>query len=88
MTQNGSKEQAVNRPLKKFRAGPVVATVWNNHAKDGEGEYKTVSFERGYKDKDGAWKTTSTLRVHDLPRASLVLRKAYEFIALGSPAET
>ena len=74
-------------PLKKFRAGPICATVWNNHGKEGDGEYKTVSFERSYKDKDGAWKTTSSLRVNDLPKASLVLQKAYEFLALGEEAE-
>jgi hypothetical protein len=83
-----SKEQrATNPPMKKFRAGPICATVWNNHAKEGEGEYKTVSFERSYKDKDGAWKTTSSLRMNDLPKAALVLQKAYEFLALGEEAE-
>jgi hypothetical protein len=85
MTQE--KEPAVNRPLKKFRAGAICATVWSNHAKEGEGEYMTVSFERGYKDKEGVWKSTSSLRANDLPRAALVLQKAYEFIALGEEAE-
>jgi len=78
---------AVNQPLKKFRSGPITATVWNNHTKEGDGEYKNVSFERSYKDPEGVWKTTSTLRMHDLPRAELVLRKAYEYIALSDVAE-
>lgn len=86
MTQNEGREQA-NLPLKKFRSGPITATIWNNHAKEGDGEYKTVSFERSYKDPDGVWKTTSTLRMHDLPRARLVLQKAYEYIALASELE-
>ncbi len=88
MTQNESREQAIgrtpNRPVKKFRAGAIIATVWNNHAKEGDSEYKTVSFERSYKDKNDVWQTTSSLRVNDLPRASLVLQKAYEFIALSN----
>lgn len=75
-----------NMPLKKFRVGAITATIWNNEAREG-GEYKTVSFERGYKDKDGVWKTTSSLRMNDLPRAALVIQKAYEFIALGEEAE-
>lgn len=83
MTQNESK----NMPLKKFRAGPVVATVWNNQTKDGESEYKTVSFERSYKDQEGNWKTTNSLRTNDLPKASLVLQKAYEYIALAEMEE-
>lgn len=91
MTQDVRREQTAgqtpNLPVKKFRAGAITATVWNNQAKDGENEYKTISFERGYKDKDGVWKTTNSLRVNDLPRAALVLQKAYEFIALGDHAE-
>ncbi len=80
---SGEKELARsgNQPLKKFRAGAVCATVWLNKVREGEGEYKTVSFERSYKDKDGVWKTTTSLRVNDLPRAALVLQKAYEYIA-------
>ncbi len=87
MEANREVNRVANPPLKKFRAGAVCATVWQNHAKDGDGEYKTVSFERGYKDKDGVWKSTSSLRVSDLPRASLVLQKAYEYLALGEDAE-
>jgi len=41
--------------------------------------FKTVTFERSYKDKDGEWKKTGTLRIQDLPKATLVLNKAYEF---------
>jgi hypothetical protein len=78
---------AANLPLKKFRAGAVSATVWNNQTKDGEEEYKTVSLERGYRDKEGAWKNTTTLRVSDLPKAALVLQKAYEYLALAGEAE-
>ncbi len=74
-----------NLPEMKFRAGAICATVWKNAGITKEGqptEYRTVSFERGYKDRDGEWKSTSSLRVNDLPRAALVLQKAYEYIAL------
>jgi len=73
-----------NLPEKKFRAGPISATVWKNQTeKDGKiVEYRTVSFERNYQDKQGEWNTTSSLRVVDLPRAALVLQKAYEYITL------
>ena len=84
MTQNASTEKyGQNLPVKKFRAGAIVASVWSNQAKEGEGEYKTVSFDRTYKDKDGAWQRTTSLRMNDLPKARLVLQKAYEYIALA-----
>ena len=72
-------------PEKKFRAGPISATIWSNHGKDQDGKetiYKTVSFERSYMDKEGNWQTTNSLRTSDLPRAVLVLNKAYEYLSL------
>jgi hypothetical protein len=78
-------------PEKKFRAGAISATVWKNQgtSKDGKAvEYRTVSLQRSYTDRSGAWQTTTTMRVNDLPRATLVLTKAYEYLALKeqSPA--
>ncbi len=75
----------MNTPKKTFRAGAISATIWNNTAdKNGETvEYSTVTFERSYKDDSGDWKTTNSLRVNDLPKASLVLQKAYEHLALA-----
>ncbi|MBT5022004.1 hypothetical protein HOK51_10240 [Candidatus Woesearchaeota archaeon] len=70
-------------PLKRFKIGAINASIWSNIGqKDGkEFEFKTVSFERRYKDKDGEWKSTSSLRPSDLPKASLVLNKAFEYIS-------
>lgn len=76
--------RAVNQPLQKYRAGAISATVWLNQAE--KGQFKTVSLERGYKDKEGVWKNTNTLRLNDLPKAQLVLQKAYEFIAMDAEA--
>ncbi len=74
-----------NIPEKKYRAGAVSVTVWKNSGTSAAGEafeYQTVSIERGYKDKTGAWQSTNSLRVNDLPRASIALQKAYEYIVL------
>ena len=74
-----------NYPEKKFRAGGVSATIWVNkgHAQTGaDTEYKTVSLERSYTDKEGKWQSTSTLRVNDVPKAAAALQKAYEYLVL------
>ena len=73
-----------NQPEKKFRAGSVTATIWKNIAeKDNRTiEYRTVSFERRYKDRNDEWQSTNSLRVNDLPKAKLVLGKAYEYLIL------
>ncbi len=74
-------------PEKKFRAGAVAATIWKNQGKNNLGEpteFFTVSFERSFKDKTtDEWRTTSSLRQMDLPKAILVLNKAYEYLALS-----
>ncbi len=79
-----------NVPHKKFRSGPVVATIWNNESVNKDNEkvsFKTISFERTYKDKNDEWQSTNSLRVGDLPKATLVLNKAYEFLMLNTEEE-
>lgn len=74
----------MNRPEQKFRAGPIEASIWKNEKeKDGVvREYRSVTFQRRFKDKDGKWKSSNTLQVYDLPRALIVLGKAYESLIL------
>jgi hypothetical protein len=79
-------------PEKKLRAGALSATIWRNEGtKDGQpSPYFTVSIERSFKDKAGAWKHTPTLRQDDLPKVTLLLQEAYRWLLLearGSPAE-
>ncbi|MBI2661125.1 hypothetical protein HYX09_02535 [Candidatus Woesearchaeota archaeon] len=75
-----------NLPEKKFSAGAISSTVWQNQGKGSNGEpveYRTITFQRRYKDKSGVWQSTSTLRINDLPKASVVLQKTYEYIILS-----
>ena len=80
-----------NLPEKKFKAGAVSATVWRNTItrKDGSSaDILTVSFERRYKDKEtDEWKSTRSLRASDLPKAVVVLNKAYEYLILNSQTD-
>jgi hypothetical protein len=74
-----------NAPEKRFSTGAINASVWENEGKGKAGEavsYRTVSLQRRYKDKDGNWQSTNSLRINDLPKASLVLQKAFEFLVL------
>lgn len=74
-----------NLPEKKFSTGVISATIWNNEAtlKNGQpANFKTISLQRRYKDKDDKWQSTSQLRLNDLPKAALVINKAYEYLVL------
>jgi len=80
-------EKEKNQPVKKFKAGAISATVWENQAQNQKGElisFKSISFDRNYKDANGEWQRTNSLRTSDIPKAVLVLSKAYEFLALNS----
>lgn len=91
MKTNIQTENVGNMPEKKFSTGALVATVWQNQGKSKEGDnvsYRTVSFQRRYKDNSGEWQSTSTLRVNDLPKASLILQKAYEYLVMRELADT
>lgn len=72
-----------NLPEKKFRAGAISATVWLNKGQkiDGEEtEYKSVSIDRNYKDKNDQWQSTNSMRINDLPKAAVVLMEAYKYL--------
>ena len=75
-----------NKPEKIFSAGAISATIWNNIIeRDGKKtSYKTISFDRKYKDKEDNWKSTNSIRTSDIPKAILVLSKAYEYLSLKS----
>ena len=82
-------KQTKNLPEKKFRAGAISATVWLNTSQSKEGEptsFRTISLERGYKDKNDIWQNTNSMRVGDLPKVQILLGKAYEYIIM-SPGE-
>ncbi len=78
-------EQEKNQPEKKFSTGAISATVWKNtKQKDGKSfETRSVSLQRRYTDKSGQWQTSNSLRMNDLPKATLVLEEAYKFIVLN-----
>ena len=74
-----------NTPEKRFSTGAINATVWLNAGKDKNGQpvpYRTVSLNRRYKDTKGVWQNASSMRVNDLPRAALVLQKAFEYMVI------
>jgi hypothetical protein len=78
-----------NKPEKKFQAGSVSITVWKNSTvKDGKQvEYRTISVGRSYK-KNGQWQnTTASVRVHDLPKLSVMIDEAYKYLIL-QPKQT
>ena len=87
MKMSEQNKNGSNLPVKKFKAGAVSASVWKNQItrKDGnEGTISSVSLQRAYKDKDEKWQHTGSLRIMDLPKAVLLLNKAYEYLSMNN----
>ena len=70
------------KPEIVFRHGPCSAAVFHNERQGGDQTFstKTVAFQKRYRDKEGEWQATSSLHVNDIPKALLVLHKAYDYL--------
>ena len=73
------------KPEKKFQAGGIEASIFENEVEQNGKpiKIKKVAFQKRYKSNDGSWKSTGSLDMNDLPKAILVLSKAYEYLALS-----
>ena len=73
----------VNKPIKKYSAGTVKASIWENKkmVNGAEVSFFNVGLERSYKDGD-EWKTTNSYQLNDIASAILVLQKSFEFLRL------
>jgi len=81
---------AGNRPVKFFKAGAIKASIFENTNKYNGIETTThkVVIDKVYKDSDGNWKSTNSFSVNnELPKAILVLTKAFEFLAMNENKE-
>lgn len=80
-----------NQPAKKYRAGSISLTAWKNDvpARDGREatSFLTFNIQRGYKNKEGQWANTDSLRKQDLPVVEMLVRRAFEDASLGSDEE-
>jgi hypothetical protein len=53
------------KPVAKEGKGRVHAAIWSNTSASGE-EYFTVTFGSSYRDKEGNWKSSHSIRGRDL----------------------
>jgi hypothetical protein len=72
-----------------FKHGACHAAIFSKEVTRGERTFhaRSVSFQKRYRDKSGEWQTTSYLDVNDLPRAVLVLNKAYDYLTSNGHRE-
>jgi len=67
-----------SQPIEHIRFGAITVAVWENQGE--HGTYHTASLSRTYRDADGAFVDTGSLRKQDLLVAAEALREAYRGI--------
>lgn len=73
----------MSKPEKKFRCGPISASIWAD-GKTVEGKmvkFYSVSIDKAYKDGD-EWKHTNSFAVEDLPKVALLANEVYRHLRL------
>ena len=65
-------------PVKKFRCGNIVASIWENELKD-KRVLLSVTLQKTYKDGD-EWKESKSYTVNDLPKVKNILEKSFDYI--------
>ena len=81
-TEDENEEPAEKHkgPVKRFFSMPLEVTVWENEGKEGR-IYNTVKLEKVYKKNDD-WKKTTSMNANDLPKAVMLMQKAFEFLQI------
>ena len=79
-----------NKPVHKVRMGGVTGTIWENEIETKAKEKITVfntTIERSYKDDKDEWKTTSSMKLNDLPKVMMVSQECFKWIAMKTGEE-
>ena len=72
----------MSQPEIVFRHGTCSASIFGRDYSRGEETFtvRNVNFQKAYRDKEGNWQHSSSLGINDIPKAVLVLNKAYEYL--------
>ena len=75
----------MSRPEKKFKCGPISASIWaeDKIVESGVVKFYSINITKAYKDGDN-WKNTNNFNAEDLPKVALVANEAYKYIRLKS----
>ena len=72
----------MSKPIEVIRVGAVNVSIFENTIMKDDKilTIPKVVFQVRYKDKQGQWKSTSSLSVNDIPKAINALQRAYQIL--------
>ena len=68
------------KPVQQFKVCGIQVAIWRNESKECQ-EFSSISMDKRYKIGE-EWRSTTSLKASDLPKAILALQKAYEFLSV------
>ncbi len=74
--------EAKRRPIQSFHEGDVSASIWSREAQH-QGKpltFYSVSVERSYRDRDGAYRYTRNFDADDLGALLTVIQRSAEYV--------
>jgi len=66
-----------------YKNFPIDVSLWENKSKNNV--FYTFNIQRVYKDKNNKWKNTSTFRISDIPKITVILCYLYNHYTLQLP---
>ncbi len=81
-TTEAAAVPAKRLPIKTIRVDSVSASIWSreHQTKDGTLTFYSVTLERSYKDRDGAYRYTKSFDADDLGRLVTAAQEASEYL--------
>ena len=77
------EETKSNKPAAHFKVKGIRVTLWRESRKGQTGkpfDSWSVTMDRSYKDANGQWQNSHSLKERDVPLAILALGKAYAYL--------
>ena len=81
--------ERTNKPIWQMKAGSFFASIWENERNMGGKLVKVreVSFQKRYRNDAGEYATSNRYQINEIPKAMVVLAKAYEQLLAESASE-
>ena len=67
-----------NKPVFTRRLNRIEVAIWNNETE--ENIWQNITFQRTYRDEQGAMQNTTNFRMDDLPAVAFLAAKAYDYL--------
>ena len=65
-------------PEKNIKVGSIQIAIWANETD--KGTFRSVTFDKSYKDGDKGWKKTTSFKPNDLALLQIGITKALEYL--------